>query len=80
MKISVEFSDSEMREIRNASGEKKKGPAIRKIVTDALRLRRRREMVQKFVSGEWAVDLDSWQVTRERERRTARKTVDMWSK
>jgi hypothetical protein len=57
MKITVEFPDSEVKEICRVTGEKKKGPAIRKLVTDALRLKRRAALVEKFVSGEWGVEL-----------------------
>jgi hypothetical protein len=61
MKVTVEFSESEMREIRKMTGETKKGPAIRKVVVDALNLRKRREIAQKFISGEWGVELPGYE-------------------
>lgn len=57
MKISVELSDSEINEIRQFTHEKRKGPAIRRLVIDALRLAKRQELCAKFASNEWSVDL-----------------------
>jgi hypothetical protein len=57
MKITVEISDSELAEIRRITGESKKGPALRKLLTDALQIKRREQLVQKFLSGEWGVEL-----------------------
>jgi hypothetical protein len=34
------------------TGERKKGPAIRKLVTDALLLKRREKLAQKFIDAE----------------------------
>ena len=61
MKITVEIPDSELREICRVTGESKKGPAIRKLVTDALMLKRREMLAQKFIDGEWGVDLKSFE-------------------
>ena len=58
MKITVELSDSEINEIRLLTGERKKGPAIRKLVAEALMLKRRREIAEKFISGEWGAELE----------------------
>ncbi len=57
MKITVEIPDSEMREICRVTGESKKGPAIRKLLTDARLLKRREALVQKFINGDWGVEL-----------------------
>lgn len=57
MKITVEFSENEIKGIMKYSGEKKKGPAIRKFVLTELLLKRRRELNQKFFTGEWSADL-----------------------
>jgi hypothetical protein len=59
MKITVEFPDSELAEICLVTGESKKGPAIRKLVRDALLMKRRERLAQKFVTGEWGVELQS---------------------
>jgi hypothetical protein len=57
MKITVELSDSELEDVLRFSGEKKKGPAIRKFVVSELMLRRRREISQKALAGQWSVEL-----------------------
>jgi hypothetical protein len=57
MKITVEISETDLREIQRQSGEKKKGPAIQKFIADRLKLARRREITRKFLSGEWTADL-----------------------
>lgn len=57
MKITVDISERDLREIQQHSGEKKKGPAIQKFITDKLKLARRREICRKFVSGEWSANL-----------------------
>jgi hypothetical protein len=57
MKITVDISETDLREIQRHSGEKKKGPAIQKFITDKLRLARRREICRRFVSGEWSAEL-----------------------
>jgi len=61
MKITVEISDSELQEICRATGEWKKGPAIRKLVADALRRKRREELARKFIDGEWGVELKGFE-------------------
>jgi hypothetical protein len=57
MKITVEISDSDLKEVCRVTGEHKKGPAIRKLVADALLLKRRAALAQKFISGQWGVEL-----------------------
>jgi hypothetical protein len=61
MKITVELSDSDIKEICRVTGEKKKGPAIRKLVADALMLKRRQKFVNKFLTGEWGVELEGFE-------------------
>ena len=57
MKISVELSEKELKDIIRFSGEKKKGPAIRKFIVSELMLKRRREMSRRFRSGELSASL-----------------------
>jgi hypothetical protein len=71
MKISVEFSASEMDEIRRLTGESKKGPAIRKIVVDALMMKKREEIARRFISGEWSADLKGFEEGRRKDREKA---------
>jgi hypothetical protein len=57
MKITVELSESELNDVLRFSGEKKKGPAIRKFIVSELMLRRRRELTEKVLAGELSADL-----------------------
>ncbi len=68
MKVTVELSDQEMAEVLKLTGERKKGPAIRRLMEEALQQRRRAEIAQRFLSGEWGVDLETDEADQERER------------
>lgn len=68
MKVTVELSDQEMDEILELTGERKKGPAIRRLMEEALRQRRRAQIAQRFLSGEWGVELETFEANQERER------------
>ena len=68
MKVTVELSENEMAEILNLTGERKKGPAIRRLMEEALQQRRRALIAQRFLSGEWGVQLESYEADQERER------------
>jgi len=68
MKVTVELSDQEMAEILELSGERKKGPAIRRLMEEALQKRRRAQIAQRFLSGEWGVELETYEADQERER------------
>ncbi len=46
-----------MTEVCRFTGESKKGPAILRMVNDALMMKRRAKLSQKFISGEWGVEL-----------------------
>ena len=74
MKVTVELSDSEMAEILNLTGERKKGPAIRRLMEEALQVRRRAEVAQRFLSGEWGVELETYEADQAHERRCAEQT------
>lgn len=71
MKVSVELSDSEMAEILHLTGERKKGPAIRRLMEEGLQQRRRAQSVQRFLSGEWGVGLETYEAEQEQERQRA---------
>jgi hypothetical protein len=68
MKVTVELSDQEMAEVLELTGESKKGPAIRRLMEEALQQRRRAQIAQRFLSGEWGVELETYEADRERER------------
>jgi hypothetical protein len=64
MKVTVDLPDNAVRDICRYAGEKKKGPAIRKLVLEAAMLKKRRELLGKVTSGEWSVDLPDWRELR----------------
>lgn len=74
MKVTVELSDSELKEICRFTGEHKKGPAIRKLVVDALMMKRREEIAGKFISGKWGVKLTGFEASRAADRKAAPST------
>ena len=78
MKITVEFPDSEIQEVCRVTGERKKGPAIRKLVTEALFIKRREEIAQKFISGEWGTELAGFESERAADREKAKKRSTQW--
>jgi len=57
MKVTVELSDYELKEIQSMTHEKKKGPAIKRLALEALQLKKRHVLSDRVMSGEWAVDL-----------------------
>ncbi|QPN62282.1 hypothetical protein [Synechococcus sp. CBW1004] len=60
-----------MAEIMDLTGERKKGPAIRRLMEEALQQRRRAQIAQRFLNGEWGVELDTYEADQERERQRA---------
>ena len=74
MKVTVELSDSEMVEILDLTGERKKGPAIRRLMEEALQQRRRAQIAQRFLSGEGGVELETHEEDQRRERLRAQES------
>ena len=72
MKFKVELSDMELAEILNLTGERKKGPVIRRLMEEALQQRRRAQIAQRFLSGEWGVELETYEADQECERQGTR--------
>jgi hypothetical protein len=68
MKVTVELSEKEMAEVLEFTGERKKGPAIRRLMEEALQQRRRARIAQRFLSGEWGVELEGFEADQERDR------------
>ena len=71
LKVTVELSDQEMAEVLALTGERKKGPAIRRLMEDALQQCRRAQIAQRFLSGEWGVELEGFESEQELERQWA---------
>jgi hypothetical protein len=68
MKITVDIPEKDMKDILRLSGEKKKGPAIVKLVASQLMLRRRRELSDEVMAGKFRVALPDPEEARKRER------------
>lgn len=78
MKITVELSDFEMGEITRITGLRKKGPAIRKLLADALVLRRRAEISAKFLTGEWSAELEGFEQSKVNDRTASTTLSEVW--
>ena len=68
MKITVDIPDKDLKDIMRFSGEKKKGPAIVKLVVDSLMLKRRRELSDEVMSGKFRVEFPDWEEMRKLDR------------
>ena len=64
MRVTVELSDEDLKDVLRFSGERKKGPAIRKFIVTELMLRRRREISRRIGAGESNAELPSVQMLR----------------
>ena len=80
MKITVEISDSDLKEVCQVTGEKKKGPAIRKLVADALMLKRREKLAQKFIDAEWGAELKGFEDSQTLDRDADSRGEKRWRK
>ena len=78
MKVTVDFADSELKEICRVTGESKKGPAVRKLAMDALMMRRREQLAQKFISGEWGVELSGFEAGQAADQRAQKQRSQRW--
>ena len=57
MKVTVEVSEEELKDILRATREKRKGAAIRQLALESLMLKKRRELLDEVEAGKWSVDL-----------------------
>ena len=53
-------------------------PAATEVVASEEMLRRRREITDKFVSGEWGVELEGFEAGQEADRRSERELEERW--
>ncbi|HTD15809.1 MAG TPA: hypothetical protein VK673_11555 [Chthoniobacterales bacterium] len=65
MKVTVEMSDAELREILRITQERRKGAAIRQLALEALMLKKRRELLDEVEAGKWSVELPPIESLRE---------------
>jgi acetylglutamate kinase len=78
MKIAVELPESELVEICEVTGISKKGPAIRKLISDSLQLRKRARISAKFLTGEWSAELESIKSSRANDRKKSHTISEAW--
>ena len=64
MKVTVEISEKDLKDVIKLSGETKKGPAIQKFIIGELMLKRRREMSKKFVAAKLNAELPGMESVR----------------
>ena len=57
MKVTVEISEEDLKEILRITREKRKGAAIRQLAMEALMLKKRRKILDEVEAGKWGVDL-----------------------
>jgi SpoVK/Ycf46/Vps4 family AAA+-type ATPase len=57
MKVTVEISEKDLKDILRVTREKRKGAAIRQLAMEALMLKKRREILDELEAGKWSVDL-----------------------
>lgn len=69
MKVTVEISEKDLPDILKFSGEKKKGPAVAKLVASALMLRRRRELSDEVLSGKVRLEFPHFEKNKELDRK-----------
>jgi hypothetical protein len=69
MKITVDVAEKDLKDILKFSKERKKGPAIAKLLTSALMLRRREEFCDQVMKGEIRIDFPEWETARHAERK-----------
>lgn len=65
MKITVDIPDKDLKDIMRFTGEKKKGPAIVKLVADSLMLKRRRELSDEVKSGKVRFEFPHYEAMQE---------------
>jgi hypothetical protein len=78
MRVTVEISDADMREICLVTGESNEGPAIRRLLNDALLLKRRELIAAKFMSGEWGVELEGFEAGQDFDRKAEERDEQRW--
>ena len=79
MKISVELSDSELKDVCKFTGIKKKGPAIRKMVLDELMMRKRRAFVDEVLAGKFSAEFAGFEEARALDRKKSRERARLMS-
>ncbi len=69
MKITVDISEKDLKDVMRFTGEKKKGPAIAKLVADSLMLKRRRALSDEVKSGKVRFEFPHYEALQEVDRK-----------
>ncbi len=69
MKLTVDIPEKSLPDILRFSGERKKGPAITKLVASMLTFCRRQEILEQVREGNMRVDFPEWESARIAERK-----------
>jgi hypothetical protein len=56
MKVTVDINTKDLRDMIRLSGEKRRDAAVLKFLSNSLQLSRRREVLDKFITGDWSTD------------------------
>ena len=51
MRITVEINTSDLKEIQKATGQRKKSPAVRRALSEFLRLQQRKKFIDRVLAG-----------------------------
>lgn len=78
MKITVDLPETELTEICEITGIAKKGPAIRKLLADALQTRRRAKISGKFLTGQWSAELKDFETAKSSDRAKSHTLSGQW--
>ena len=70
MKITVDIPDKDLKDIMRFTGEKKKGPAIARLVADTLMLKRRRELSDEVACRGVKFEFSHYEVMHELDRKS----------
>lgn len=73
MKVTIDLSTAQVKEIIHMTGKRSTGLAVRKLVLDVLQMNRRGQIAGKFISGRWGGDLSGFEAGRLSDRSVARK-------
>lgn len=78
MKITVDLPETEITEICEITGIAKKGPAIRRLLTDTLQAQRRARIAGKFLTGQWSAELKDFETAKAADRAQSKTLSGQW--
>ena len=65
MKIAVEMTAAEIREMHKVTRQRRRGDAVRQLALEALKLKKRHALSDRILAREWSVDLPDLGALRE---------------